>query len=175
MSWVYRRPHTGWFYGRDRVVPLGAPTVTRVVVPAGSFMFSAPTTVVSTEQPTGVQIPHVLPYLVPHGAGVYRSSFRTAYRVIIVHAHTAAAISDVVINLPAAPITFAGLVANLGPTTITVPLGGFVMVGHIIAKPTPSLGVVVARPGERTVALFQKQRTVKITLPGDNTVRGALE
>ena len=135
MSWVYRQPHTEWFYGRDHFVPLGTPPEVGINVPAGGLLLGGETPGVSTEQATGVQIPHVIPYLVPAGGGTYRTTFRVAYRIQVIPEATGPA-TGVGINAPAGGINFVGEAANLGDTVIRVPLGTFTMTGHIPASPS---------------------------------------
>ncbi len=122
--------------------------------------------------PTGTHKPHILPYLVPVGGGVYRTAFQIRYRISVISEATGVAPLGVEIMAPAGAFTFSAQVHNLGDTIIRAVRGSFTMVGQLVATLSVSLGVVIARRGERTVAIFQRQKTVKTTLPGDNTIRG---
>ena len=175
--WIYEVDQdVQWhYYGRAYFTPLGAPVVTAIEAPAGHFMVSGKIPEILVAQPTGTHKPHILPYLVPVSGGVYRTAFHLHYRISVISEATAAAISGVEIQAPAGVITFTGQVHNLGDTIIQAVRGSFVMVGQFVTTLSVSLGVVIARRGERTVALFQRQKTVKTSLPGDTTVRGGPE
>ena len=124
-DWVYRQPHTEWYYGRDTLLILGAADEATIQVPNSMFNVDGKVPAVSTSQQEALtDVPQILPIPMPQGGGVYREVIAVQPFISIVSEPSAGG-GDVQIAPPTGNMDFVGQQPSLANKIITAPLGQF--------------------------------------------------